>query len=96
MRDQLRCTVFIPDYDWFNPLGRAHAMALHAAAYAQLGRMDEARTAREAHLKLSPNYSIKLARRTLKAWPPENRKHAKGGLRKLGFSENLPLKLPTR
>ena len=38
---------------------RSSALAYQAAAYAQLGKMEEARTAREAYLKVSPRFSIR-------------------------------------
>lgn len=78
-----------------SPRSPAQPLMLAAAAYAQLGRMEEARAAREDFLKLNPNYAIS-GNRHLATYPPKLRKHAEEGLRKAGFPENPPLKLPDK
>src|SRR5262245_10683869 len=59
-----------------------------AAAYAQLGRMEEARTAAAGVLRLQPNYTISGTSRRLFAFKdPKDAKHFFDGLRKAGLPE---------
>jgi len=70
-------------------------MALHAAALAQLGRMNEARTAREQFMALSPNYAIATDRH-LASMPDGVRAHLEEGLTKAGYPRTPALKLPDK
>lgn len=60
-------------------------MARLAAAYAQLGRMEEARTAAAEVLRLRPTFS--LAKLRSGGWIPEDARHFTEGMRKAGLPE---------
>jgi len=68
---------------------------LSAIAHAQLGEMEKARAAREAFMKRRPGYSVQgtIKRSNMKG---EFKKLYLEGLRKAGFPENPPLKLPDK
>ena len=79
-----------------NPRSTGIGLAFQAAALAEAGKMAEARLARDAYLKISPGYSIEGHGRVLAAWPEEYRTTAIAGLRKAGYPERPPLKLPDK
>ncbi len=58
-----------------------------AAAYAQLGREQEAKAAAEEYLKLTPDFAIGRHLEALHFRSPEDREHYAQGLRKAGFPE---------
>jgi adenylate cyclase len=59
-----------------------------AAAYAQLGRMEEAQAAAAEVLRLQPNYTISgISRRIFAFKDPKDAKHFFDGLRKAGLPE---------
>jgi adenylate cyclase len=58
-----------------------------AASYAQLGRADEARRAREELSRLAPALSISAMRQNLVAADPDYRDRVTDGLRKAGLKE---------
>jgi adenylate cyclase len=58
-----------------------------AASYAQLGRADEARRAREELLRLAPAFSISAMRQNLAAADPDYLDRLIDGLRKAGLKE---------
>ena len=69
---------------------------LLAASYAQLGRLDKARTHVNEILKIDPEFTLPKLRKYLqKVFKNENDiGHIIGGLRKAGLPEHPPLKLP--
>ncbi|MGH6902448.1 MAG: adenylate/guanylate cyclase domain-containing protein [Geminicoccaceae bacterium] len=58
-----------------------------AAAYAQLGREQDAKAAAEAYLKLTPDFSIGRHLEVLQFQHAEDREHYAEGLRKAGLPE---------
>ena len=74
-----------------NPRNRGSVWAWRAAAYAQLGRMEEARAATEEALKKRPNFSIHgyFGRSKMKGEP---KGLLKEGFRKAGLPEYPPAK----
>jgi adenylate cyclase len=58
---------------------------LHAAVLGQLGRTDEARTALEAAIAISPSYFKFTTGSCPPYYRPEDHEHLLGGLRKAGW-----------
>jgi adenylate cyclase len=65
------------------------ALLVMAAAYGQLGDIDNARAALETLSEVKPGYSMASAREFAARWriPPEYQEHVIEGLRKAGLSE---------
>ena len=64
------------------------AWRILAASFANLGRLEEAKSAIKQLLMILPNDNMKLARRIVPGAPTECREHFFDGLRKAGLPEN--------